>query len=107
MTSVRILVVVLALVAVTACTVEQTPEAGPSQPATSGPPASSGRPCPWSEARSQEYEPETGRIKLVVTCLSDQQRTGDSGWVYASPDGCQSAERRYADGTSAAVLCVD
>jgi hypothetical protein len=107
MTIVRILVVVLALVAVTACTVERTPEAGRSQPASSGPAASSARPCPWSEARGQEYEPETGRVKLVVTCLSDQQRAGGGGWIYGSPDGNQSGERRYADGTSAAVLCVD
>jgi len=110
MTIVRILVVVLALVAVTACTVERAPSAGPSGPsgpAASGPPTATGQPCPWSEARGQEDEPETGRIKLVVTCLGDQQRAGDGGWVYGSPDATQSGDRRYADGTSAAVLCVD
>jgi hypothetical protein len=101
-------VVVCALVAVTACTVERTPGAGSSPPAASAG-APSGRPCPWSEERGQEYEPETGRIRLVVACLGVQHRTGDGGGrVYGGPDGSQGdGDRRYADGTTAAVLCVE
>jgi len=98
-------VVLVALVATTACTVERTPDAGPSPP-TSSSASSSTRPCPWSGERGQEYEPETGRIRLVVTCLGDEDRTGTGGWVYGGPD--RSARGgSYGDGTTAAVLCVE
>jgi hypothetical protein len=99
-----------ALVAATACTVERTPDAGPSPPTP--PPsasASSGRPCPWSELHGQEYEAETGRIRLVVTCLGDQDRTGDGGgWAHGGPLMVKGGDdRSYTDGTTAAVLCVE
>jgi hypothetical protein len=95
-----------ALAATAACTVERTPDAAPSRaPSASGPPV---RPCPWSEERGQDYEPETGRIRLTVTGLAEPHVTADGrGWVYSGPDQNRSGGHRYADGTTVAVLCVE
>jgi hypothetical protein len=103
----RIGVVLCALVAATGCTVERTPDAGPSRAPSSG--TGSVRPCPWSEERGQEYEAETGRIRLVVTCLADPHVTADGrGWLYSGPDQSRGAGLyRYTDGTTVAVVCVE
>jgi hypothetical protein len=99
--------VIVSCLAATACAVERTPDAGSSPRASAS--ASSVRPCPWSEDRGQEYEPETGRIRLVVACLGDPHRTADGGGrVYGGPGQSQAAGGRgYADGLTAAVLCVE
>jgi hypothetical protein len=94
--------------ATTACTVEQSPgspSSGTSAGAATPPAASSGtpRPCPWSEERGQEYEPETGRIRLVGTCLGD-----GGGWAYTGPDQRDGArQHRFTDGATFAVICVE
>jgi hypothetical protein len=90
-----------------ACTVDRTPAAGPSgAPSTGG---ATARPCPWSEQNGQEYEPETGRIRLVVTCLPEPHATAErTGWVYSGPTPDQGGRvHRYADGMTVAVLCVE
>jgi hypothetical protein len=85
------------------CTVTVEPDASavPSSPASSGP-GSSGSGCPWAENRGQAYEPETGRIKLVSTCLDKQ--TG--GTVYRTAAVAERAGQ-FTDGTPVAVLCID
>lgn len=96
---------VLALVAVTAvagCTVEGSPSADPSAAPSGSASGSAGPQCPWSEARGQEYEPETGRIKLIRTCLA----AGDGGFVYRTASTTQQFDR-YTEGTTVAVLCVE
>lgn len=92
----------LLAIAVAGCTVTTEPDAsasgGPSSPAT----GSSGPGCPWAENRGQAYEPETGRIKLVSTCL-DKQATGS---VYRTAAVVERAGQ-FTDGTPVAVLCID
>jgi hypothetical protein len=97
------------LLATAACTIDREPDAAssPAASAPAGASSASARACPWSEDRSQEYEPETGRIRLVVACLGDAQRAGaGSGFVYSGP-GADGRDLRFTDGTTAAVLCVD
>jgi hypothetical protein len=94
-----------------ACTVERPGSsspggsAGATAPAAS--PATPARPCPWSEERGQEYEAETGRIRLVTTCLGEQHLEGGGGWAYGGPDQRGVREHRYPDGTAVAVICVE
>lgn len=100
----------LALVVVTAaggCTVEGVPTAGPSGGA-SGSASGSGfaPPCPWSELRGQDLEPETGRAKLVRVCLAAADRHDTGGYVYRTAATTDRADR-YTEGTSVAVLCVE
>ncbi|GAA0955844.1 hypothetical protein [Virgisporangium aurantiacum] len=97
----------LLAIALAGCTVSVEPDAsasgGPSSPApgASGS-GSSGAGCPWAENRGQAYEPETGRIKLVSTCLDTQA----AGAVYRTAAVAERAGR-YTDGTPVAVLCID
>jgi hypothetical protein len=101
--------VLVCLLAAAACTVDNAPEAGSSPGAGSsvGATSASARPCPWNEERGQEYEAETGRIRLVVACLGDAHRAGaGGGFVYSGPDS-GGRDLRFTDGTTVAVLCVD
>ena len=100
----------LLAVAVAGCTVTVEPDASASgAPSSSGSPGSgspgSGSPgsgCPWAENRGQAYEPETGRIKLVSTCLDTQA----AGTVYRTAAVAERAGR-FTEGTPVAVLCID
>jgi hypothetical protein len=100
----------LALVVVTVaggCTVEGVPDAGPSGGASgsaSGP--GLGPPCPWSELRGQDYEAETGRVKLVRACLATADLHEAGGYVYRAPATADRADR-YTEGTAVAVVCVE
>jgi hypothetical protein len=94
------------------CTVTVEPGAeasggpsGSSRPSGSAA-GSSGPACPWSEARGQEYEPETGRVKLVGTCLDPRPADGTGGHVYRTASTAERVDR-WADGTQVAVLCVE
>jgi hypothetical protein len=101
--------VLVCLLAVAACTIDRAPDAGssPAASASAGASSASTRACPWSEDRGQEYEAETGRVRLVVACLGDAHRAGaGSGFVYSGP-GPGGRDLRYTDGTTAAVLCVE
>jgi hypothetical protein len=97
----------LMTVALAGCTVTVEPAAeasgGPSASTSAG---SSGPGCPWSASRGQAYEPETGRIKLVSTCLDRQNVHGTGGYVYRTAAAADRADQ-YTDGTQVAVLCVD
>ena len=103
-----LLLTVVATVAVAGCTVTVEPDAqasgGPSGSSGSSP-GPSGPGCPWTEASGQEYEPETGRVKLVSTCL-DPQTAATGGDVYRTAAATERADR-FTDGTQVAVLCVD
>lgn len=102
----------LLAIAVAGCTVTAEPDAsasgGPSSPAPgssgsgSSGSGSSGSGCPWAENRGQEYEPETGWIKLVSTCL-DQRAAGS---VYRTAAVVERAGQ-FTDGTAVAVLCIE
>jgi hypothetical protein len=100
----------MALVVVTTvggCTVDGVPETGPSGAASapaSGP--GGGPPCPWSELRGQDYEPENGRVKLVHTCLAARDVHGSGGFLYRTPATANQADR-YTDGVAVAVVCVE
>jgi hypothetical protein len=89
------------------CTVEGPPTAGPSGGASSSANASGlGPPCPWSELRGQNYEPETGRIKLVRACLAVDDLQDGGGYIYRSPRTADRADK-YTEGTQVAVICVE
>lgn len=93
---------VLMLVTLTGCTVTTGPEveAGVSaSPSVSG---SGVAGCPFTEARGQEYEPETGRIKLVNGCLN----TPAAGAVFRTAATAQRADG-FTEGVPVAVLCID
>jgi hypothetical protein len=98
---------VLVCLLAAACTVDRVPGAGSSSP-PGGTSAAAVRPCPWSEERGQEYEAETGRIRLIVACLGDAHLAGaGAGFVYSGPDATAGGgDLRFTDGTAVAVLCV-
>lgn len=89
------------------CTVEGVPTADPSGGASSSAIGSAlGPPCPWSELRGQDYEPETGRIKLVRACLTATDLHESGGYVYRAPAATDRADK-YTEGTSVAVVCFE
>jgi len=93
----------LLAIAVAGCTVTVEPDASASGGPSASPSAvSSGPGCPWAENRGQAYEPETGRIKLVNTCLDKQT----AGTVYRTAAVAERAGQ-FTDGTPVAVLCID
>jgi hypothetical protein len=91
---------------VSGCTVDGSPAAGPSGAASGSASGSGGPPCPGSESRGQEFEPETGRIKLARTCLAAGDVHDAGGFVYRTAAATDRLDR-YTDGTTVAVLCVE